>query len=183
MTEDYLDDKSPAADEAVEAVLAIGGLELFPADTRAEVERILLAGQSLEPQARARVVDAARRGARANSAGTRPVERLLYDARRAAERGIDDVALEVGLDAQVLADVERGTRQIRSVDARVTARWVKVLSIDPRTAVSAVTASFATASGAAQPYGSRRRVELDPKDAQYVGDVRAALGLSEPDRS
>lgn len=178
------DDAPTADDDAVEAVLALGGLDLFPADTRAAVEAVLLAGQALEPQTRARVVDAARRGSRARFAGRRPVETLLYDARRAAQRNLEDIAAAVVADPKLLDAVERGSRRITEVPAEVTARWVEEVGIDAGTAVAALTTSLVPAGGGPRPYGSRRGdAQLDASDAEYISSVRTALGLPKQERA
>jgi transcriptional regulator with XRE-family HTH domain len=173
----HSDDAETATDRAVEAMIAIGGLDLFPVDTRNEVERILAPGQAVEPSARSRFVDAARRGTHARSASRRPLERLLFESRRAVGRSLEDVATGVGVDIKVLAGIERGETRITMLNADLTARWIGAVEADAETAVSALTASLVT-SPSAHAYAARQRGELNQDDADYVAAVRVALGLT-----
>ena len=165
-------------DDALELLVRDGGIDLFPTDTRAEVERILAPGQALEPAARSRLVDAARRGVLARSAGRRPVERLLFDSRRAADRSIEDVAggVGVGVDPTFLTNVERGDARITDLTAEFVASWIKTLDVDGLTAISALTISLAGTSSSSA-YAANPEVDLDPEDEKFVAEVRAQLGL------
>lgn len=170
------DDKEHFSDDALEILVRNGGMDLFPADTRAEVERILAPGQALEPAARSRLVDAARRGVLARSVGRRPVERLLFDSRRAAHRSIEDVAGGIGADPIALTKVERGDSRITDLTAESVASWVETLGVDGAAAVSALMISLAGTSSS-PAYAARPDVDLDPKDEKFVAEVRARLGL------
>lgn len=165
-----------AAEDALEMIVREGGMGLFPAETRAEVERILAPGQALEPGARARLVDAARRGVSARSAGRRPVERLLFDSRRAADRSIGDVANGVGAEPAALTKVERGDARITSLGASLVASWIKILNVDRPAALSALTTSLAGMS-TSPAYAAIPDVHLKPEDEKFVAEVRTLLGL------
>jgi len=176
------DETEDSAEDALEMLVRAGGIDLFPADTRVEVERILAPGQALEPAARTRLVDAARRGALARSVGRRPVERLLFDSRRAANRSIDDVGNGVGADPAALTDVERGDARITELGAGLVASWIETLGIDGQTALSALTTSLATRSPSGS-YAASPAAELDPEDERFVAEVRTALGLDNTNAS
>lgn len=165
-----------SVDDPLEMIVRDGGMDLFPADTRAEVERILTPGQALEPAARTRLVDAARRGVLSRSARRRPVERLLFDTRRAANRSIEDVAGGVGADPVSLTKVERGDARITDMGADVVALWIETLGVDGLTAISALTISLARTSSS-PAYAASPNVDLEPDDEQFVDAVRARLGL------
>ena len=171
--------ESPA-DEVLEMIVRQGGIDLFPSDTRAEVERILAPGQAVEPHVRKRLVDAARRGALVRSAGRRPVERLLFDRRIAANKSIEDVAELIGVDAAMLVGVERGSGRIKDLDAISVAAWVGAIEVDRETAISALTVSLTTASRS-HAYAASPAARLNPDDAKFVARVRTALGLDESD--
>jgi hypothetical protein len=169
-------DDAEDAESALEATIREGGMDLFPADTRAEVERILAPGQALEPVARTRLVEAARRGTLARSAGRRPVERLLFESRRAADRSIEKVAEGVGTDAAKLTGIERGDARITELDAKFVAKWIETLGVDGPTAISALTTSLAGTSSS-PAYAAGSTTQLKPKDEEFVAKVRSLLGL------
>jgi len=165
-----------SANDVLEMIVRDGGMDLFPADTRAEVERILAPGQALEPGARTRLVEAARRGVQARSVGRRPVERLLFDSRRAAARSIEDVAHGVGADPAALTKVERGDARITGLGAGLVASWIETLGVDRPTAVSALTTSLA-GMASSPAYAASPDVDLKPEDEEFVAEVRTLLGL------
>jgi hypothetical protein len=69
---------TPTPEERLENLIAQVGTGIFSAEVQAEVERILSPGQSLEPMARARFIDAARRGLRPVALEYGPLELLLF---------------------------------------------------------------------------------------------------------
>ena len=112
----------------------------------------------------------------ARSAGRRPVERLLFDSRRALNRSIEDVAKGAGAEASDLTSVERGEARITELDPVVVASWIRALGIDDGTAISALTTSLSVTS-ASPAYAASPTPHLEPDDAKFVTAVRVALGL------
>ena len=172
------DDEEDSTEDALQAVIRAGGMDLFPPDTRSEVERVLAPGQALEPGARARLVNAARRGTLAHSAGRRPVERLLFESRRAADRSIEDVANGVGTSAGKLSGIERGDARITELEAGLVATWIETLGVDGVTAISALTISLA-GTPASPAYAANSTPQLTPSDEKFVAEVRTSLRLDD----
>ena len=66
----------------LEQLISEIGLSVFPLDVQDEVERILTTGQALEPAARARFIEAAKRATQRVAVRRSALEVLLFTERR-----------------------------------------------------------------------------------------------------
>lgn len=163
-------------DAALERALGHGGIALFSDDVRDEVERLLAAGQAVEPAARTRLVLAARRGAKVASAPSRALERLLYEHRLAAKRPLDAVASAARLDPDLLRRVERGSEKLTTLGADGTAQWIAEVGIDGDVALSALGVSFEVRrQSAAYAAGAQGGEAADETAAAFIAAVKVAL--------
>lgn len=163
-----------AGDEAMESLLAEGGLELFPDAVRRQVDDLLAAGQSLEPGARAKLIEAAKRGTRAWSLReSAALETLLFEARRTRGDDAEVIAASMGVDAGVLRSIERGESVLASQSAELVAAWALELEIDRPLLDAALRRSLGT-RGVAPAYAGEPAVRLDPDQEQFVDDVLRA---------
>jgi len=163
------------SDVALERAVGRGGITLFQGEIRDEVERLLAAGQAVEPTARSRFIQAARRGARVASAPTRALERLLYEHRIEADLPLDAIATSAGLDSALLRQVERGSEKLTTIGPTATASWIVKVGIPDDVALSALAVSFDTRRPTAAYAAGAQNVETDEATASFIADVKAAL--------
>jgi len=163
------------SDLALERAVGRGGITLFPDEVRDEVERLLAAGQAVEPAARSRFIQAARRGAKVASAPTRPLEPLLYQCRVEADLPLDAVAKSAGVDPTLLRRVERGSEKLTTLGPKATASWIAEVGIAADVALSALAVSFDVRRPTAAYAAGAQNTETDEKAAQFIEDVKAAL--------
>lgn len=163
-----------AADEAVESMLAAAGLEVYPEDVRRDVDDLLAAGQSLEPEARLKLIEAAKRGTRVwKLRETAELETVLFDTRRSRGEEAEAVATVVGIDVAMLRSIERGESGLASQPPVVVASWAVELGIDRTLVGDALRRSLGT-RGAAPAYAGELTVRLDAAQEQFVTDVLSA---------
>lgn len=162
-------------DLALERAVGRGGITLFPEEVRDEVERLLAAGQAVEPAARSRLIQAARRGAKVAAAPTRALERLLYEHRIETELPLDAVATSAGLDPALLRRVERGLEKLTTIGATATASWIAEVGIADEVALSALAVSFDVPRPTAAYAAGVQTTATDDKVAKFIEDVKAAL--------
>lgn len=152
-------------EERLEGLISNVGLSLFPSDVQDEVEKILAPGQALEPEARARLVAAAKRAGRHVALTHAAIEVLLFTERRERHQEAEDVAGIVGIDADSIRAIERGERSIDTEDARGIAVWACALGLDRVIVNEALRKSLGTPTGAASYAGSRKlRLTTDQED-------------------
>src|SRR5690349_13715610 len=101
---------NPIPEERLEGLISNIGLSLFPSDVQDEVEKILAPGQALEPEARARLVAAAKRAGRHVALTHAAIEVLLFTERRERHQEAEDIAGIVHIDADSIRAIERGER-------------------------------------------------------------------------
>lgn len=169
-SEGDLPDVDPTAN-ALEALLAEAGLGLFDEDVRREVDAVLAAGQSLEPAARQRLIEAASRGTRQwNLREHAALETLLFEARRDRGRDADAIAAIIGIDADEIRSIERGESGLAAQPAAVVAAWALELALDRDLLGDALRRSLES-QGAAPAFAGERRIDLEPKMELYLVEV------------
>ena len=157
-----------------EVVLAEAGLGVFPDEVRREVDAVLASGQSLEPDARLKFIDAAKRGTRQwNLREHAALETLLFEARRSRGEDADAIAETVGIDADKIRSIERGESTVATQPADVVASWALELAIDRGMLDDALRRSLGT-RWAAPAYAGERHILLEPEQERFVGEVLRA---------
>lgn len=163
-----------ATEDALQALLVEAGLGIFPEEVRHEVDGVLAAGQSLEPAARHKLIEAAKRGTREwNLRQNAALETLLFEARRRRGQNAEAIAATVGLDPATMRSIERGEAGIGEQPAAVVASWALELTIDRDVLGEALGRSLG-ARGAAPAYAGERNVQLQPDQKRFVADVLRA---------
>lgn len=162
-------------ESGLDALLANAGLGVFSEKVQDEVDSILAAGQSLEPEARNRFIAAAARGARDRSLRHRgALETLLFEVRRAAGKDAEDLSSAVGVDAKTIRAIERGETSIDAGDANTIALWALALEIDRNSVAGALRRSLGTRTGELS-YAGERELRLTPDQESFVEDVLQAF--------
>lgn len=160
-----------ATDDALQALLVEAGLGVFPEEVRHEVDGVLAAGQSLEPAARHKLIEAAKRGTREwNLRENAALETLLFEARRRRGQDAEAIAATVGLDPAKMRSIERGESGVGAQPAAVVASWALELTIDRDVLGEALRRSLGT-RGAAPAYAGERHLQLQPEQERFVADV------------
>jgi transcriptional regulator with XRE-family HTH domain len=150
------------------------GLDVFPADVQKEAEEILSPGQALEPAARARLVSAAKRGARRVALTHSSLEVLLFNARRDQSREAEEIAGMARVDADTIQAIERGERNIDSEKPQDIAAWVRSVGIDHDLVTPALRKSLGTWSAVAS-YSGEGELRLTAEQEEFVQRVARAL--------
>jgi hypothetical protein len=169
-------------DDRLEALLSESGLSIFPPEIQAEVESLLDKGQSLEPDTRSRLVNAAQRGSKRVADRRAAIEVVLFTERRAIGRDIDALAADIGLDSHSMLSIERGDHSVDSQPAAVVAAWARSLGLDRDTVRVALQRSF-SARDSVPAYAGAAEPPLSPEHEQYIEDVIAALAPPGPEGS
>lgn len=167
-------DVDPADEERLELLISKIGLGAFPPDVQTEVETILATGQALEPTARARFVDAAKRGSRHVALSRAALEVLLFEERRERNYSAEDIAALVGLDADTIRAIERGERSIDAEEPPRIAEWAANLGLDREILDQALQKSLGTPVGAGS-YSGRRPLVLTNEQKNFVQRVLHAF--------
>jgi transcriptional regulator with XRE-family HTH domain len=172
----------PSPEERLDDALAQAGLDVFPDVVRLEVDGLLTAGQALEPGARRRFVDAAKRGGRPLALRLRAsLEVVLFTHRRERGQSPDEVAATAGIDPVNLLAVERGERTIASEKPTLIALWASALDVDRETLRGALRRSLGKRVSTSA-YAGERQLVLTVHDERYVEEVLRAFDqrASEP---
>ena len=167
--------------DEIEQAIAHIGLGLFGEDTMREVENLLANGQTVEPEARQKLIRAAQRALRLHAAQEAAFEVLAFETRRQNNIDIDQLATALETKASLIRQVESGKAPLRDLGAPRVAAWIDKLNIDTGIALKSVEESL-------QP---RRRQSayaiaeddqlLDPSAQAFLDAVRDALtSLREP---
>lgn len=165
---------NPTPEEAIEALIAGTGLDLFSADIRAEVEDILSVGQALEPEARGRFVDAANRGRRHASLSSSALEVVLFNLRREGDQDVEDIAAKVQIDVAAIRAIERGDRTITSEPAEKIASWALNFDLDRDLVQLSLRHSLARPATAGS-YAQGRELPVPTDGNQFIQDVLDAF--------
>jgi transcriptional regulator with XRE-family HTH domain len=129
------------ADDLEEAISHLG-LDLFSEDTRRRVEGLLANGQSVEPDARVRLVGAAQRGLRQHALEREVFEVLAFETRKRSDLSVDILARDLGVEATTIRKVESGRSGLQSLDAATVAAWIEALHLEDDVALRAVRSSL-----------------------------------------
>lgn len=164
----------PAEAERLGQLISEIGLGAFPADVQDEVETILTTGQALEPAARDRFVDAAKRGSRHVALSRAALEVLLFNERRERNLAAEDIADMVGLDADAIRAIERGERKIDGEEPPKVADWAVKLGVDRDILDRTLRKSLGTPVGAGF-YSGNVPVRLTTEQEQFVQRVLQAF--------
>lgn len=165
---------NPIPEERLDGLISNIGLSLFPSDVQDEVEMILAPGQALEPDARARLVAAAKRASRHVALNHAAIEVLLFTERRERHQEAEAVAGIVGIDADSIRAIERGERSIDTEDAPRVAAWARALGFDRRIVDEALRKSLGTPAGAAS-YSGSRKLRLTTGQEEFIHRVLEAF--------
>ena len=154
-------------------LLREGGLQLFSQGVQSEVEGLLTPGQTLEPEARERLVQAMQKGAR-HQPGREPLESLLFRVRRESNLNIATVAREAEMEPTLVADLERGTAALRRQEASKIASWIKALSIDASDAIDSMRRSLSVSHSGVYASGDMSQ-HLNEDDLRLIESVERLL--------
>jgi hypothetical protein len=163
------------SDEILEALLAAAGLHAFPKDVQRDVDAVLSNGQALEPDARRKLIDAAKRGTREWELREHAsLETLLFEARRTRKQDARALAAVIGIDADAIRSTERGESSLHAQPVEVIAVWARALGIDRDLLGDALRRSLA-ARGSTPAYAGDRNVRLEPAQERLVDEVLRAF--------
>lgn len=165
---------NPIPEERLEGLISNIGLSLFASDVQDEVEKILAPGQALEPEARARLVAAAKRAGRHVALTHAAIEVLLFTERRERHQEAEDIAGIVHIDADSIRAIERGERSIDAEDAPRVAAWAQALGIDRGIVAEALRRSLGSPAGAAS-YSGSRELRLTTAQEKFIDRVLDAF--------
>lgn len=161
-------------DELLLALLAASGPGVYAKAVQQEVDALLAPGQSLEPDARHKLIAAAKRGARErNLRAGAALETLLFEARRTRQQDADTVAATAGLDVTVLRSIERGELRVQDHPAGTIASWAYALTIHRELLNDALRRSLGS-SGGAHAYAGEQPANLGSHEEQFVNEVLQA---------
>lgn len=165
------------------ALLADAGLGVFPDDIQAEVDELLLPGQSLEPESRRRLIAAAGRATRERALREHgALETLLFETRRKLERSVEDLSSVTGMAPSELRAIERGERRLDSCDAASVAAWTLALTVDRDSLSRALRRSLGSPAG--EPaYAAQRDVHLTQDQEHFVNEVLRIVDERTEDRN
>lgn len=163
-------------DDELDELLASLGPEVFDDATRRSVDDMLAVGQAVEPAVRRKLILAAQRGLRVRQL---PFEVLAFERRREVGTTLDQLADAIGVSAEQLDSVERGTVALVDQDPPIVARWIHKLGVGHELAIVALELSV-TIPRSQHAYAAAQ--DTDPNDtersekaARFIADVKAAL--------
>jgi hypothetical protein len=159
--------------ENVAELLREGGLQLFSQGVQSEVEGLLTPGQTVEPDARERLVQAMQKGAR-HQPGREPLESLLFRVRRESQLNIASVARDAEMDPILVADLERGTAALRGQEAVKIASWIRSLRVDASDAIDSMRRSLSVSHSGVYASGDMSQ-HLNAEDLRFIGEVERLL--------
>jgi hypothetical protein len=162
-------------DSNLEAIIGHLGLDLFDDDTRAEVERLLAKGQTVEPGARQKLIGAAQRAIQLHSLDQATFEVLAFETRQAKPVDIEALALVLRTDADTVRKLERGELPIQSQSPSLFAAWIVQLGIEESTALESLRRSLRRTARRAAYALADEDVVLDETATEYIDSVRDAL--------
>ncbi|WP_375504505.1 hypothetical protein [uncultured Jatrophihabitans sp.] len=117
-------DASEPAESPVTAALAAAGHDMLSGEASELLLDLTADAVSIEPEARARLVEAAQRALSKRRDDASPLPRLLFLARREAGEAVESVARAIAVDRDDLLHVERGVKSLEQFGADSTAAWV-----------------------------------------------------------
>lgn len=163
-----------ASADALETLLAEAGPGVFSEEVQREVDAVLAPGLALEPGARQKLIEAAKRGTRQwNLREHAALETLLFEARRRRDQEADAIAERLGIGADTIRSIERGESGLGTQPASVLASWALEVNLDRDVLGAALRRSLGTL-GAAPAYAGERHLRLEPDQEQFVEDVLRA---------
>ena len=159
----------------LEMAIAHFGLDLFNEDTRRRVEELLANGQTVEPDARIRLVNAAQRGLRQHALEREVFEVLAFETRKHSDLPADHLARDMGVEVTTLREIESGHSPLRSLEADAVAAWIEALHLESGVALRSVRSSLRPRP-LASSYASADEDGVLTDDAQeFYDDVCKAL--------
>lgn len=151
------------------------GLHVFDDETKRQVEEVLAGGQTVEPDARRKLVDAAQRALRVRATNQGPFEVLAFETRIAGHVDIAKLAEDVGSTADSLRAIERGERALLDQEPELIARWIRNLGLDDELGLASVTRSLRTAAPG-HAYAEKAPPDRpDGASARLIERIREAL--------
>lgn len=161
--------------DELEQSIAHFGLDLFSEGIQAQVEDLLANGQTVEPDARTRLVSAAQRGLRQHAVEGSVFEVFAFETRKRSDLPADQLARNLGIDVATLREIENGRTPLRSLNPTSVAAWIATLGLEDDVALRSVRSSLRPRP-LERAYASADEVDLLDDDAQaYFDEVRKAL--------
>jgi hypothetical protein len=126
----------------LERAIAHLGLDLFSDDTQRRVEDLLANGQTVEPDARVRLIGAAQRGLRQHALEREVFEVLAFETRKHSGLSADVIANDLGVEVAELREIESGRSRLQSLGADGVASWIEMLRLEDEVALRSVRSSL-----------------------------------------
>jgi hypothetical protein len=155
-----------------EAAFAALPPSVFDPVVLAAVDHLMHDSESVSATARQRLVRGADRGVRWRQRLGDQLGHLLRDHRRTLGLSPSAVTSQIGVQAGLLAEIETGSKTIETLPVAQVAAWIRLVSLDPATALAALRRS--PHPGRALPgaqNGSRAGFARDLADA--LGESRS----------
>ena len=170
MTDDKLSNED-GTDNPLDSLIAEIGLGVFPDEIRREIDHLLANGQSLEPDARRRFIEAAARGTRDRALHTRgSLETLLFETRRASGADPATLAAEIGVSPEQIRATERGEVRLDAWAPENIADWAHLLMVGRESVAGALRRSLGTPTG--EPaYAEGRELRLTQDQEEFIAHV------------
>lgn len=172
------DAESDRVDDLVGAMLEAAAFDAMSQDARALLMMLTDETESLEPQTRARLVDAANRALQYRRHAISPLPVLLFVTRRAQAKPLEDIATQISVaDAQLRA-VESGADDLRTLTPRQVADWISSVDIDRTQAEQSLRRTFIShaATGRAAGHARLRHIPDTATDSdRFIRDVMNEL--------
>lgn len=153
-----------------EAAFAALPPDVFDPVVLAAVDHLMHDSESVSTTARHRLVRGADRGVRWRQGHRDQLGHLLRDRRRTLGLPPSAIVSQIGVRADLLAEIETGSKTIETLPAAQVAAWIRLVSLDPATALAALRRS--PHPGLALP------ASHDGAGAGFARDLADALGES-----
>jgi hypothetical protein len=128
----------PDQDAWLEAAFTALPASVFNPVVLAAVDRLMLDSESVSVTARQRLVGGADRGVRWRQRLSDELNHLLRDRRAALGLPPSTIASRIGIGAALIAKIETGAEPIEALPADRVGAWIRVVGMDPATALTAL---------------------------------------------
>jgi transcriptional regulator with XRE-family HTH domain len=154
------------------------GLDLFDDEIKQQVETLLAKGQTVEPEARQRLIGIAKRALRHHAVQWAAFEVLAFETRREGNIDVDALAEKVGLDAATLRQIESGRSALEAFPPAAVAIWINELGIEKAVALRSVEESLRP-KRREPAYAADEPPRLEESAQSFLEAVRTALETHE----
>lgn len=175
---DHRDTSEAETDErAVAALLPALDAGMLSPIVQRYITGLLIGGENPSPSTRQKLVEAASRGVRKRHANHAALPALLEHKRHEAGILVAEVADALQISVEDAYRLESGNFNVRHLDAEQIAKWIRIVRVDPETAVSALqhVLQLSTTSRPRQAAGRRGSRALSDADQRLIDAVASLL--------